>query len=401
MEINSLQESLTTDESIKIENALELPLYSKREIVIVEGDGAKVLDSNGKEYIDCVAGIGVASIGHSNPDVIEAINHQAKRIITSPEIFYNDTRAKLLSLLNSITPSELSQTYLCNSGTEAIEAAIKFAKVTTGKTEFISMVRGFHGRTMGALSATYSSQYKEGLEPLLSGFHFTPFNKFDKLKEKISENTAGIILELIQGNGGVHIAESDFVLKIRELCDQKGIILIIDEVQTGFCRTGNMFAFEKYGILPDILCIAKAMGGGIPIGAAICSSRIKITTAIHGSTFGGNPLASAAAIATINFMIQNDLASETQKKGNYLKSLLEPHANTIIRKIRQEGLIIGIECKQKVSPYVKKLQDSGILVNTAGSKVIRLLPPLIISYEDLDRVAELLLQILRSDKSEN
>ncbi|MCE7733580.1 MAG: acetylornithine/succinylornithine family transaminase [Candidatus Heimdallarchaeota archaeon] len=366
----------------------------KREIAIVNGDGANVFDSDGKKYIDCVSGIGVASVGHSNPDVVNAITNQAKKIITSPEIFYNDTRSHLLKLIDNITPPELNKIYLCNSGTESIEAAIKFAKITTGKSEFISMVRGFHGRTIGALSATFNKHYKEDFQPLVPGFHFTPFNNFEKLLEKVNENTGGIIIELVQGNGGVHIAEEEFIQKIRELCDEKEIVLIFDEVQTGFCRTGYMFALERYGVIPDILCVAKAMGGGIPIGATICSSKIQIGPAKHGSTFGGNPLACAASIATINYMIDNDLSKQAHEKGAYLIEKLRSINSPVIRKIRQAGLLIGIECKKKVGPYIIQLQNIGLLVNSAGSNVIRLLPPLVISYDEVDLVIEKLSSIL-------
>ncbi|MHA2029060.1 MAG: aspartate aminotransferase family protein [Candidatus Kariarchaeaceae archaeon] len=386
---------LRTEEIFNAEDSLELPLYMKREIAIVEGEGAIVYDSNGKKYIDCVSGIGVASVGHSNSSVVEAITTQAKNIITTPEIFYNDTRARLLQLLNRITPPELDQIYLCNSGTEAIEAAIKFAKITTGNSEFISMVRGFHGRTIGALSATFNKHYKEDFQPLLSGFHFSPLNKFDKLLEKVNENTAGIIIEVIQGNGGVHIADLDFIQKVHELCNQKGIVLIFDEVQTGFCRTGRMFAFEKYGVVPDILCLAKAMGGGVPVGAVICSNKIKIGIAKHGSTFGGNPLACAASLAAIQYMIDNHLDKQAEEKGKYLHDKLLKIESPLIRKIRQIGLLVGIECKQKVGKYILELQDNGLLVNTAGSNVIRLLPPLVISYEELDMVIEKLSSILK------
>ncbi len=384
----------TTQEIFDSENSLEVPLYMKREVAIVKGDGAIVYDSNGKKYVDCVSGIGVASVGHSNPNVVEAITIQANKIITSPEIFYSDIRTKLLKLIDSITPPELNKIYLCNSGTESIEAAIKFAKSTTGKSEFISMVRGFHGRTIGALSATFNKHYKDDFRPLVPGFHFTPFNKFDKLLEKVNDKTAGIILELVQGNGGVHIAEEEFIKKIRELCDEKGIVLIFDEVQSGFCRTGHMFALEKYGIVPDVLCLAKAMGGGIPIGATICTERIKIGVAKHGSTFGGNPLSCAASYAAINFMIDNDLSSQAMEKGAYLMEKLQALNSPIIRKIRQIGLLIGIECKQKVGKYIIELQDSGLLVNTAGSNVIRLLPPLVISYKEIDLVIKKLTSIL-------
>ncbi|OLS21931.1 MAG: Acetylornithine/acetyl-lysine aminotransferase [Candidatus Heimdallarchaeota archaeon LC_2] len=385
---------LNTQEIFDSENSLEIPIYMKREIAIVQGDGAIVYDSNGEKYIDCVSGIGVASVGHSNSDVVKAITNQASKIITTPEIFYNDTRAQLLKLLNKITPTELTQIFLCNSGTEAIEAAIKFTKSTTGKSEFISMVRGFHGRTIGALSASFNKHYKDDFEPLLTGFHFVPFNNFSKLIEKVNENTAGIIVELIQGNGGVHIAKQEFILKIRELCNEKGIMLIFDEVQTGFCRTGYMFALEKYGIIPDILCLAKAMGGGIPIGATICSSKIEIGLSKHGSTFGGNPLACAASIATIQFMLDNKLSQQAQEKGEYFLRKLQSLELRLIRKIRQEGLLIGIECKQKVGNYIIELQNNGLLVNSAGSNVIRLLPPLVISYEQLDLVIEKLSVIL-------
>ncbi|MCP5103502.1 MAG: acetylornithine/succinylornithine family transaminase [bacterium] len=360
--------------------------YPKRDLLIVRGKGARLVDDKGNEYIDCVAGHGVANVGHCNEQVIRAIARQSEQLITCPGTFYNDTRARLLEKLVGIAPGGLNRVFLCNSGTEAVEAAIKFARVSTGKPEFICAMKGFHGRTMGALSATFNPKYKKDFQPLVPGFHFVPFNNFAKLAEAVNENTAGIILEPVQGEGGVHIGDADYFRRVRALCREKNILLIIDEVQTGFCRTGRMFGVEHFGIEPDILCVAKAMAGGLPMGAVLCGEHIRVPMGSHGSTFGGNPPACAAALAAIDFMIENNLAEQAAEKGNYLINQLKKIKSDKIRDVRGLGLMVGIELKEKVKPYISALMEEGVLALPAGSTVLRLLPPLTINYNELDIV---------------
>lgn len=373
----------------------EVNVYPKRDVVIVKGKDATVWDENGKEYIDCAAGIGVATIGHCNEKVVEAITNQAKTLITNPAIFYNDKRALMLEKLISISPESLTKAFLTNSGTEAVEAAIKFARISTEKTDFITAMRGFHGRTMGALSGTHKADYRTPFEPLVPGFSFVAFNNIDKLKELVTEKTAGIILEVVQGEGGINIGSQEYFDDVRKLCDENNIMMIIDEIQSGFCRTGKMFASNHFNIQPDIMTVAKGIAGGFPVGAAMCSDKICVPLGKHGSTFGGNPLGAAASIAAIDFMLENNLAKQAEEKGNYFISKLDVDNLSKVRGVRNLGLMIGIELKEKVQPYLIELMDKGILAMPAGKTILRLLPPAVISYEDLDEVAEVLNEMLK------
>lgn len=379
----------------KLHQNYELDVYPKRDIVIVRGKNAKVWDDKGDEYIDCAAGIGVANVGHCNDKVVEAISRQAETLITLPGIFYNDKRAVLLKKLVDIAPGSITRAFLCNSGTEAMEAALKFTRFNTKKTEFICAMRGFHGRTMGSLSGTYKEAYREGFGPLIEGFSFVPYNNFEKLESAVTSNTAGIILELVQGEGGINIADKEFILNVRELCDNKGIMFIVDEIQTGFCRTGRFFASEYYDLNPDIMTVAKGIAGGFPVGAVLCSDKISMPVGKHGTTFGGNPLACAAAIAAIDFMIENKLYEQAETKGKYFVDKLKQEELSKVREIRNLGLMIGIELKEKVKSFLQELMERNILVLPAGLTVLRLLPPLTISTEELDIVADKLIEILK------
>lgn len=380
---------------ISLQQKYEFDVFPKRDVVLVKGKGAKLWDDKGNEYIDCAAGIGVASIGHANEKLVEAIKVQAEKLITCPGIFYNDTKSLFLEKLISVTPSNLTKAYLANSGTEAVEAAIKFARFTTKKKNFIAAMRGFHGRTYGALSATFKKEYREDFEPLVPGFTFVPYNNFEKLSEAADENTAGIILEPVQGEGGINVGDKDYFRAVRKLCDEKNIILILDEIQTGFCRTGKMFACEHFNIQPDILTVAKAIAGGMPLGAAVCSDKIQIPVGKHGTTFGGNPLVCAAGIAAIDFMMENNLAEQAEVKGKYFREKISGYELSKVREIRNLGLMIGIELKEKVQPLLIELMKQGVIALPAGATVLRMLPPLVIDYEDLDKVVEKLFEILK------
>ena len=378
----------------ELEKAYEFNVYAKRDLVIVRGKGARVWDSDGKEYIDCVAGHGIANVGHCNDQVVAAIEEQACRLLTCSVTIYNDTRARFLEKLLSVTPKNLNRAFLCNSGTEAIEGAIKFARFTTKKKEFITAMRGFHGRTMGSLSATFNPEYRKEFEPLVPGFKYVPFNNFEKLKENVTGDTAGVILEIVQGEGGIHVGNRDYFTQVRTLCDEKNLLLIIDEVQTGFCRTGKMFACSHFDLRPDILCLAKAIAGGVPMGAIVCSEKIQPPMGKHGSTFGGNPLACAAGIAAIDFMVASGLADQAREKGEFFVGKLRQRSFANVREIRHLGLMIGIELKEKVQPYLVQLMERGVLAMPAGATVLRFLPPLTISYEELEIVAAQVTEIL-------
>ncbi len=375
-----------------IEKQYAFEVYPKREITLVRGEGATVWDDTGKSYIDCTAGVGVASVGHANPQVARAISEQAKTLITCAGIFYNDARARLLERLVTIAPAGLNRAFLCNSGTESMEAAIKFARHASGKSDFVCAMRGFHGRTLGALSATF--KYRDKFEPLLSGFSFVPFNNIDKLRSAVGDATAAVVLEPVQGEGGVRPADPEYMSAVQALCVERDVLLIIDEIQTGLCRTGSMFASEHYGVTPDILCLAKALGGGVPMGAVLTSGRVTPVVGMHGSTFGGNPLACAAALATIDYMQEHKLDDQAREMGDYFAKLFRANQPARVRELRQIGLMIGIELKEKATPYLMALMEEGVLALSAGPTVIRLLPPLTIRRDELDSIVSKLLKVL-------
>ena len=379
----------------ELQQKYEFDVFPKRDLCIVRGKGAKLWDDEGNEYIDMASGISVANIGHSNEKIVEALKTQAEKLITCPGTFYNDTKALFLEKLISLAPKNLTKAYLCNSGTEAMESAIKFSRYFTKKTDFISAMKGFHGRTLGALSATYKKDYREDFEPLVPGFSFVPYNNIEKLKEAITDKTAGIILEPIQGEGGINIAEKEYLKSVQQLCNKNGIMLIIDEIQSAFCRTGKMFATEHFDIEPDMITTAKSIAGGFPMGAVLLSDKYSIPPGKHGTTFGGNPLACAAGLASIDFMLENDLCTQSIEKGEYFIDLLRKEELSKVREIRALGLMIGIELKEKVQPLLQELMNHRIVGLPAGTTVLRLLPPIVISKEDLKMVAEVLIKLLK------
>ncbi|MDH5353139.1 MAG: acetylornithine/succinylornithine family transaminase [Gammaproteobacteria bacterium] len=377
-----------------LEQQYGLDLYPKRDLIAVRGEGALIYNEKGEAYIDCAAGIGVASLGHSHPKLVAAIQKQAATLITCPNILYNDVRSELLKKLVEVTPANLTQAYLCNSGTEANEAALKFARLHTGRPNFITAMRGFHGRTMGSVSATFTKKYREAFEPLVPGFDYVPLNKIEKLEAVVNDKTAAVMLELVQGEGGVNPSQVDYVAAARELCNERGALLIIDEIQTGFCRTGKFFACEHFDLQPDIMTIAKAMGGGIPIGATMLSADFNVGPGLHGTTFGGNPLACAAALAAIDVYQNEDLANRASELGEYFETRLKEKELSQVRAIRRLGLMIGIELKQKAQEKLTQMLDNRIIALPAGANVIRMLPPLVIEKEQIDRVVEVLQECL-------
>jgi acetylornithine/LysW-gamma-L-lysine aminotransferase len=364
-------------------------VYPKRPLALVRGQGARVWDAEGREYIDCAGGQGAANLGHAHPAIVQALTEQAARLISCPEIFYNDQRGRFLEKLVAVAPAGLDRVFLCNSGTEAVEAAFKFARMSTGRSRLVAATRGFHGRTLGALSATWARAYREPFEPLVPGFCHAPFNDLGALKETISSETAGVILEVVQGEGGVHLADASYLQGAQELCEKYGALLIVDEVQTGYGRTGTMFACEHHGIRPDLMCIAKSMAGGVPMGACLIGPRVPpLALLSHGSTFGGNPLACAAAIATLDVMQQEDLPGRAARLGQQLLDRLRTLKAPAIRQVRGLGLLVGIDLRIKVTPILQSLQAMGVLALPASSTVLHLLPPLVIEEADLERVVE-------------
>lgn len=362
-------------------------VYPKRDVAIVRGEGARVWDADGREYIDCVGGHGVANLGHCHPAIVEAITQQARTLITCPEVFYNDQRAELLSRLSARLPAGLDRLFLCNSGTEAVEAAIKFARLSTGRPGIVAAMRGFHGRTLGALSATWERKYRAPFEPLVPAFSHVPFDNLDRMAQAVREDTAAVLVEVVQGEGGVRPGPPEYFQGLRELCDARGALLIVDEVQTGFGRTGRWFAVEHAGIVPDLMCLGKAIAGGVPMGAvAIGPAVAELPAGSHGSTFGGNPLACAAAIAALEAYERGRLIQRSAEMGAYLLERLHDIESPLIREVRGLGLMIGIELKSRVKPVLQDLMERGVLALPAGPTVLRLLPPLVIARDEIDVV---------------
>jgi len=379
---------------IDTENKHTSGLYIKQPIIFIRGQGASLWDVNGEEYIDCSAGHGVANLGHAHPKIAAAIAEQSAQLVTLFETYYNDKRAALMEKITSLVPG-LDRVFFCNSGTEAVEAALKFARLSTGRTHVIATMRGFHGRTMGALSATFNKKYKEAFEPLVPGFSHVPYNNLEALDAAVTDQVAAVILEAVQGEGGVYLADPVYLQAARRVCTERGVLLILDEIQAGLGRTGRLFAFQHSGIIPDMVCIAKSLAGGLPMGAVLFGDPVmNLAPGLHGSTFGGNPLACAAALAALSVIEDEDLPGQAATKGAYLMEELKSMQSPLIREVRGLGLMVGIELKQKVAPYLQALQDRHILALNAGLTTIRLLPPLVITHEQLDRVLAALVEVL-------
>jgi acetylornithine/LysW-gamma-L-lysine aminotransferase len=384
-------------EILEIETKHTSGTYAKQSLVIVRGQGASLFDADGVEYLDCASGHGVANLGHAHPKIAEALYKQASTLITLFESFPNDQRAMLMKKITSLIPG-LDRVFLCNSGTESVEAAFKFARISTGRKNIVAMMRAFHGRTYGSLSATFNKKYREGFEPLVPGFTHIAYNNIEALDKAVNEETAAVILEVIQGEGGVYPASPEYVQAARRICDERGALLIVDEIQSGFGRTGRMFAIQHFDVVPDLLTCAKSLAGGVPMGAVLIGPKVKnLTPGVHGSTFGGNPLSCAAANAALDVLEEEDLPGQAATKGAYLMEKLKQIESPNIREVRGLGLMIGIEMKQKVAPYIKALQERKIITLNAGMTVIRLLPPLVISYDQIDHLVDALTEVLAAD----
>jgi acetylornithine/LysW-gamma-L-lysine aminotransferase len=388
---------MNTQEILDIETKYTSGIYAKQPLVIVRGQGASLFDADGVEYLDCASGHGVANLGHAHPKIAEALYKQASTLITLFESFPNDKRAELMKKLCSLVDG-LDRVFLCNSGTESVEAAFKFARISTGRKNIVAAMRAFHGRTYGSLSATFNKKYREGFEPLVPGFSHVAYNNIEALDKAVNEETAAVILEVVQGEGGVYPASTEYIHAARRICDERGALLIVDEIQSGFGRTGRMFAIQHFGITPDFLTCAKSIAGGVPMGAVLIGHSVQnLTPGVHGSTFGGNPLACAAAIAALGVMEEEDLPRQALVKGAYLMDHLRKIQSPNIREVRGLGLMVGIEMKHKVAPYIKELQAKKIIALNAGMTVIRLLPPLVISYPQIDHLVDVLTEVLASD----
>jgi acetylornithine/LysW-gamma-L-lysine aminotransferase len=379
-------------EIIQTEQAHMANTYAKKSLVAVRGQGARIWDINNKEYIDCLGSYGVAVVGHCHPKVVEAIKQQSEVLISCHGSLYNDARSKLLEKLIKITPRGLDKAFLSNSGAEAVECAFKLARKYTGKKEVMAMMGCYHGKTMGALSATWDKKYREPFMPLVPGFKHVPYGNSAKLREAVTVETAAVIVEPIQGEGGVRVPPDGYLKEVREICDEKGTIMIADEVQTGFGRTGRIFACEHAGVTPDVLCMAKAVGGGVPLGITIAKQEIMSSLKLgeHSTTFGGSPLVCAAASAAIEVLTSERLAERAAELGaHFMQRLarLQTKYGTV-REVRGKGLMVGVESRFDVYNTIQRLMGRGVLALDAGRNIVRFLPPLVISKEDLNTVAD-------------
>jgi predicted acetylornithine/succinylornithine family transaminase len=379
--------------------------YKRFPIVLVKGSGVKVWDVNGKEYLDFVAGIAVCNLGHSHPQVIAVVKEQLENLTHVSNLYYTEPQAQLARLL--VENSFADKVFFCNSGAEANEAAIKLARkyahenMGPDKFELITMKDSFHGRTMATITATGQEKFQFGFTPLLEGFTYVPFNDLQALEARISNKTCGIMVEPIQGEGGVNIPDDNYLAEVREICDRHGILLIVDEVQTGMGRTGKLFAYEHSGIKPDIMTLAKALGNGFPIGAMLATNKIAkaFVPGNHASTFGGSPLAMAAANATVKTMLQEGILEHCREMGDYfllqLKNLQQKHK--IIKEVRGKGLMLAAQLNIESGDIVNECLQRGLLINSAGSKTLRFVPPLIITTRDIDQATKVLDEVMEGE----
>ncbi len=367
--------------------------YGSRNLAFVRGEGTALWDADGKEYLDFFAGIAVIGLGHCHPAVTKAICEQAKTLVHVSNLYHTQPQVELAALLCKHTFAD--RWFFSNCGATAIESAIKIVRrywhqKGTPKPEIIAMNQSFHGRTMAAITATGQPKYHEGFAPMLPGIKHVPYNDLEALRNAVTKETGAILMEVIQGEGGVRVADEAFVKGARKLCDEKGILLVLDEVQTGMGRTGKLFAHEHYGITPDVICIAKALGNGVPIGAMGCTEEVATGFSVgsHATTFGGNPLCTAAAKATLETMVQPGFLDRVAEVGDYflnqLRSLSPKHEQIV--EVRGKGLMIGVELNDAVAPVVQKMLAAGIVCGPAGPNVLRFVPPLIVTSEQVDRV---------------
>ena len=377
-------------------------LYQRFPVTIEKGVGAHVWDVDGKEYIDCMGGYGVALVGHQNKRVNDAIKQQVDKIITVHSSLYNKTREEFLKILIRLAPEKLTQVHLNNSGAEAIEAAIKFARKFTGKKGMVAMKGSYHGKSFGALSLTFNPKYRKAFAPLVEKVSFASYGDIESLRSVIDDDTAFVILEPIQGESGIIVAPDGFLQQVRKLCDEKGILLIFDEIQAGLGRTGRLWACDHWNTSPDILCLAKGIAGGVPMGATLTRPDIlaSMSKGEHSSTFGGNPISCAAGTAALKALTEDGLIENSEKMGKIFREGLEKlkEKHTMIREIRGKGLMIGIELKFEVRNILMGLIEEGVLMLYSGRNILRILPPLVISEEDVTKVLHALDSILTKEE---
>ncbi|MBN1613182.1 MAG: acetylornithine transaminase [Deltaproteobacteria bacterium] len=395
---------MKTDDLIALTDKNIMRTYNRTPVVLVKGSGALVWDSEGKAYLDFVAGIAVCSLGHAHPRVVEAIREQAGVLMHVSNLYYTEPQVRLAKLL--VENSFADKVFFCNSGAEANEAAIKLARKFAyetrgpGRSELITMRNSFHGRTLTTVTATGQEKFQIGFEPLPRGFKYVPYDDLDALEAAITDETCGVMLEVIQGEAGVIIPDIDYLHGVRRLCDKKGILMILDEVQTGMGRTGSLFAHQDYGVTPDIMTLAKALGNGFPIGATLATDRLAgaFVPGNHASTFGGNPLATAAAIATVETILNDGVLDNCRRVGAFfldrLKGLADRHG--MIRNVRGKGLMVALELDIPGADIVRKCMEKGVLINCTNNNILRCVPPLIVTEMEVDQVVSVIDEAMRS-----
>src|SRR3989338_39483 len=395
---------MKTNEVQKLYSQYLLPTYRQMPVCLVKGKGSKVWDLAGKEYLDFFPGWAVSGLGHCHPMVVSAVKEQAQKMLHISNNFLNLKQAQLAAeIVKSSFPGKV---FFCNSGAEAVEAAIKFARKfgsSTGRYEIISMRDSFHGRTLAAITATGQPKYQQGYEPLPVGFSYARLNDFDELEARLTPKTVAVILELIQGEGGVNVADETYIKNLRKLCDERNMLLIVDEVQTGMGRTGKMFAFQHYGIQPDLMTLAKSLGSGVPIGALVVNDKVTgdiFTPGSHASTYGGNPLVCAAALAVFKAIRKEKLLQNTEAMGRYLRDKLNglKQKYSFIKEVRGKSLMLGVELDRPGASVVDKARELGLLINCTQDKVLRIMPALTVTKRMIDRAVAILDRALSEAK---
>lgn len=398
--------SLTNEEYHKIDKKNYLPTFKRFPLAFEKGEGSRLWDVEGKEYIDMLAGVAVNNVGHCHPKVVEALQKQAASLIHISNFFVSPAQVALSEKLTGL--SGMDSIFFTNSGAESVEGAVKIARKYAHKNGrggvVISMEHSFHGRTLATI-AMGKKQHQKGFAPIPEGFLQVPFNDIDALKDKLDQEVAAVIVEPVQGEGGIHLANKQYLQELRQVCDQNGILLIFDEIQCGMGRTGKWFAKDHYGVQPDIMTLAKGMGGGMPIGAFLCKAKISAVMEYgdHGTTFGGNPLACAAGLATLEVINTEKLCDQAMEKGEWLLGQLKDMKNRhqMIKGVRGLGLMIGVELDGPAPPLVKKLLDKGVIANATAGNILRFVPPLNIEKEYLQKVLSLTEECLNELEAEN
>ncbi|MDZ4164745.1 MAG: acetylornithine transaminase [Smithellaceae bacterium] len=394
---------MTTEELLELGEKKIMATYKRLPVVFVKGAGSRLWDSEGRSYLDFVAGIAVCNLGHCHSAVVHAVQKQAENLFHVSNLYHIEPQIKLAQAL--VEHSFADKVFFCNSGAEANEAAIKLARkfahenMSNGRYELITMENSFHGRTMATVTATGQEKFHKGFSPLLEGFRYVPFDDLCALEAAVTDKTCGVMVEPIQAEGGIRLPREDYLRGVRDICDRKGILMILDEVQVGMGRIGRLFAYEEYGVTPDIMTLAKALGNGFPIGAMLATDRVAAAfqPGNHASTFGGNPLATAAALATLTVMTESGILENCRKRGQYFLSRLGELATKhpgIVRDVRGKGLMIGLELTLDGTGIVKSLMQRGVLINCVGERVLRFVPPLIVTEGEIDEVVNILDEVL-------